>query len=165
MKRRIILSIALTLSVVLLSLTSSDSPANAARPRKFVADTGMITLGPNQMLRVTVVPANDGLPEEIISFTYARITYAEGTCNGGACKHSISSQTTTDPIRLAPGEAASMDTARTPSSSGVRGRVVLLNASLPNAPTVPLKASIIDTDTGKDGGNVEFEWQVEEGVQ
>lgn len=161
MKRRIISSIALALSVVLLSLTSSDSTANAARTRRFVADTGMITLGPNQMLRVTVVPAS----EENLTFNYNRITYAEGTCDGGVCKHSISSQTTTDPIRLVPGEAASMDIARTPSSFGVRGKVVLLNASSPNVPTVPLNASIIDTDTGKEGGSIEFEWQVEEGVQ
>ena len=165
MKRRIILSIALALSVVLLSLTSSDSTANAARTRRFVADTGMITLGPNQMLRVTVAAATDGFPTENISFNCGRITYSEGTCDSGACKHSISSQTTTDPIRLAPGEAASMDIARTPSSSGVRGKVVLLNASLPGVPTVPLNATIINTDTGTSEGHVEYEWKVEEGEQ
>lgn len=140
MKRRITLSIALALIVVLLSLMSSDSTANAARTRRFVADTGMITLGPNQSLRVTVTPSEG--PEESITFVYGQLIYAQGTCDGGVCRHSISSQTTTDPVTLMPGEAASMDIARTPSSSGVRAEVVS------DSPDMVVDVLVIDGTTG-----------------
>lgn len=141
MKRRITLSIALVLSIVLVSLMSSDSTANAARPQRFVADTGMIPLGPNQLLRVTVVPVADG-PIHSVIFTFTTNHFGpQGTCNGGVCKHFISSQTTSDPITLAPGEAASVDIA-----SGQTAQVRLHFGSV--LPNVQMNALIIDTTTG-----------------
>jgi predicted membrane protein len=104
MKRKITISIALVLSVVLVSLMISDRAATAAPIRTFVGDTGVITLGPNQMLRMTVA---NGLDTATVSFR--GLEYTEGTCEGGVCKHMISSQTVSDPVMLAPGEAARLD--------------------------------------------------------
>ena len=146
MYRRIALSIALAVSVLSLSLVSSDSTARAQaqdRPRnpeaanKFTADTGVITLGPNQIIRITVV--NRGKADSNVRFR--KMEYTQGTCDGGVCSHVVASQTTSAPISLAPGEAGSIDIANT--SLGVRG-VVLSNSS-----EVLVTGMIIDTDTGK----------------
>lgn len=148
MKRRITLSIALVLSIALLSLMSSDSTANAARPQRYVADTGMIPLGPNQLLRITVVPAAGGVvPTGTVTFTVDNVSYARGTCNGGVCKYSVSSQTTSDPITLAPGEAASVDSA--PGDYAVWRAHFGESPSLPN---VQVNAFIIDATTGAVAG-------------
>lgn len=162
MKR--ILTISIALSVVLFALMSSDSTASAARPRIFVADTGLVTLGPNQLLRITVAPAagGDSIPTESISFNFTKIRYSQRTCDGGVCKHFVTSQTSPDPITLAPGEAASMDVLGTTNSSG--DGVVLLFSSLPGGAATPqVNALIIDTNTGAAWGNVDFEWKVEKG--
>jgi hypothetical protein len=142
MKRRITLSIALVMSIALVSLMSSDSTANASRPQ-YVADTGMIPLGPNQLLRITVTPQAGGVvPTGSVTFTVDNVGYGtQGTCNGGVCKHFISSQTTSDPITLAPGEAASVDTA-----SGRLTQLRLHFGSVP--PNVQVNAFIIDATTG-----------------
>jgi len=145
MKRGITLSIALVLSIVLVSLMSSDSTANAARPQ-YVADTGMIPLAANQLLRITVAPeAGLVVPTGSVVFTIDGNTYAPGTCNGGVCKHFISSQTTSDPITLAPGEAVSVD-----SAPGHTAQFRLrFGSELPN---VQVNALIIDTTTGAVAG-------------
>ena len=53
MKRRITLSIALVLSVVLLSLMKSDSTATAAPPQRYAYDTGYLAPGAGQFVRIT----------------------------------------------------------------------------------------------------------------
>ncbi len=144
MKRRITLSIALVLSIVLVSLMSSDSTANAARPQTFVADTGMISLGANQLLRITVAPvAGVVVPTGSVTFTIDNVSYAQGTCNGGVCKYSSSSQTTSGPITLAPGEAVSVDTA-----TGTSGQFRLTFNGQTTVSNVLVNALIIDATTG-----------------
>ena len=122
MKRRITLSIALALSV-LLSLVSFPATAQGQQqPRRFFAcDPGLLTPGPGQILRVTAAPA-----EGNYTFEFRRIEYTQGGCNSdGVCKQIISSQTTSGPITVMPNEAASMDITPMPGSSGVR--VVVLS--------------------------------------
>jgi hypothetical protein len=103
----------------------------------------MIPLGPNQLLRITVAPQAGGVvPTGTVTFTVDNVSYGtQGTCNGGVCKHFISSQTTSDPITLAPGEAASVDTA-----SGHLTQLRLHFGSVP--PNVQVNAFIIDATTG-----------------
>ena len=106
MKRRITLSLALSLSVVLVSLMSSDSTAKAQQGGRRVSfDTGIVTLGPNQVLRVTVA-AGDGDSDgaDYLAVRFRRLGYIE---QGNVYK--VTSQATTDPIRLRSGEAASID--------------------------------------------------------
>jgi len=140
MKRRIRLSIALALSVVLLSLTSFDSTVNAAPPLKFNADSGIIALGPNQVLRLTVANRLD-----TVSVRFRRIEYAQDSCDAaGVCRHIISSQTVSNLITLAPGEGARFDIAGH-EGEGIAVRGVVSS----NNQNARVTATIIDTTTGK----------------
>ena len=145
MKRRITLSIALALSVVLVSLMSSDSTAKAQPGGlRRIADTGIVTLGPNQIIRLTVVGTGFGSNPDNLCFR--RVEYGEGTCNSdGVCKHAISSQIESAMIPLVRGEGASFDLRRciSPICGGVRGVV------LSNNRNTRVTAMIIDTTTGE----------------
>jgi hypothetical protein len=140
MKRRILLSIAPALSVILLSLTSSDSRVAAQNQIRIVADTGVVTLGPNQMLRIAV----DGKfgTETETAIRFGQIEYAQSVCNGGICRLAVASQTTSDPIPLMPGEAVSYDIYEHEMQHAVRGVV------LSNGRDVQVNAYIINTVTG-----------------
>ena len=142
MKRRITLSIALVVSVLLVSLMSSDSTAKAQQQMRFVADTGMVTLGPNQELRVTVA-AGDVNAEDSISVRFKQMEYMQTTCNGGACKYTVSSQTTTNSIRLMPSEAAIFLAGGNDSNNIVAARGVVMSNSR-NAKVVFI---VFDTST------------------
>ena len=141
MKRRITLSIALALSLILISLTSSDSTAKAQNQLRVVADTGIITLGPNQVLRITATGDGQVLGN-LLTIRFRQIEYAqESNCNGNeACKLNVIAQATSNPIRLAPGEAASQELVAT-----TYGRGMILS----NSSRVRATAMIIDTVTGK----------------
>ena len=105
MKRRITLSIALVLGVVLLSLMSSDSTATAQRIRIQTCNTGVITLGPNEILRMTAlsrVNVNTNVQ-------FRKIEGSLGTCDGGVCKLSWINSVEFPTVVLAPGEAAFFD--------------------------------------------------------
>ena len=146
MKRSIASALALALGVISLSLVFSDSTARAQQRQRFRADTGVVTLGPNQVLRVTAHAwdlDNDGM----IHVGFSRIGYVQTNCNGGVCKHTVSpiyADNGTYPVivSLMPGEAASMDITPMPNSSGVRGVVASSRRD------VRVTAQIINTSTG-----------------
>ena len=139
MKRRITLSVALALVVISLSLTRSDSTANAQQQGVFKIDTGVVPLGPGQVLSVTA----GALPPTLsVVLRFRQFGYSLNTCIDGICKHSISSQTISNPVGLAPGEAASF-TSIPDSVAGVR--VVVLS----NSRDVRVNALIIDSATGQ----------------
>lgn len=139
MKPRITLSLALGLSVALLSLMSSDSTANAQQPpQRYRADTGLIIPGPHIILRITIAAGSGN--DKITFVRFGRMEYMLGTCDSaGVCKHALSSQTLTDRIMLAPGEAAIFDVTDGTSNTllGVRGVVES------NRPNVTVTAQII----------------------
>ncbi len=139
MKRKITLSIALFLSIVLVSLTSSDSRVEAQNQIRIVADTGVVTLGPNQILRITL-----GTSGGNYTFAFRQMDYMQTACNGGVCKLAVASQTTTNPITLMPGEAASFDIPNT--AFGVRGLILgnVLNGAVRN---VRVTTIVFDTST------------------
>ena len=123
MKQKITLSVALVLSVVLLSLMNSDSSANAQQPpQRFRFDTGLIIPGPH-ILRITVAAGSGN--DKVTLVRFGRMEYTQGTCDSGVCKHAASSQTLTDRIMLAPGEGATFDLTDGTSNTilGVRGVV------------------------------------------
>ena len=110
MKRRIALSIAFTLSVVLVTLASSASTVQAQQGIRRVADTGIVSLGPNEELRLTLMGDfnADGKVDAADYVLFRRMEYGQESCNSdGVCKLVVTSQTTTNPIRLRPGEAVS----------------------------------------------------------
>ena len=142
MKRKITLSLALVLSVVLLSLTSSDQPARAEQRQRFAADTGVITLGPNQALRLTVVgPVGVVNPDHHI-LEFRRINYTENVCSGNVCKQALASVSNSEAITLLPGEAASVTIGPEIYGNGIRAAVIS------NSRDVQVNIMIIDTATG-----------------
>ena len=104
MKRGMILSIALMLAAVLVSLMSSDSTVQAKKEKTFSADTGIITLGPHQVLRI-VTDNKDPDAEYVVSFK--QMSY-RGAASGGGSRHNLVSQTTSESITVAPGEGFSI---------------------------------------------------------
>jgi hypothetical protein len=136
MKRQIIISIALATSFILLSLTSSDSTVKAENRIRVIADTGVVTLGANQFLRISLI-FDDTEGAESVSFR--RLVYAPGACSGGICKLAAVSQTTSPVITAQPGEAILFDLI------DPQGQVKVIS----NARRARVGIAIIDSLTGK----------------
>jgi hypothetical protein len=139
MKRKITLSIAIVLSIALVSLVKSSSTVNAEPPQRFTFDTGVMTLGPNQILQVTAV-TGQGFGDPIPTLFRQR-NYMPTACDGGVCKYAVSSQTASDPLLLAPNEAAVF--------TCIPGSVTVRAIVLTNNKNTQVNASIIDAITGK----------------
>ena len=137
MKRIIALTVALALSVILLSLASSNSATQAQlRGKLFHWDTGIVSLGPNQVLRITGDWNGDG--DTTVGFR--EIKYGQGACNGAVCKLITISTTTSGPHTLAEGEAISLELVAT-----TYGRGIVTS----NRRDMRVTASIINTSTGE----------------
>jgi len=136
MKRSIALAVALAVSVILLSLASSDSATQAQQRRLFQWDTGVVSLGPNQVLRLSGDWNGDG--DTTVGFR--EIKYGQGACNGNVCKLFTISSTTSGPHTLASGEAISLELLAT-----TYGRGIVTS----NRRDMHVTASIINTTTGE----------------
>ena len=141
MKRVITLSVVLVLGVLLLlanflPTTQGQQPQSQ---RRHVADTGIITLSRNQMLRLTVTGDWDGdVGTELL---FRRLEYAQVSSSDGVRKTTLASQTASDAVTLAPGEDVSFDIPNI--AFGVRGVVSS------NRPDVRVTAQIINRKTGE----------------
>ena len=131
---------ALALGSLLVTLASSDSTARAQQQTKFRADTGIVTLGPNQVLRVTATGDVDG--NDFLAVRFRRMQYQQGTCDGGVCKLASVTDLIIDPISLMPGQAASMNL----SQDGFNGVRIMVQANRRN---VRATATIVNTVTGE----------------
>lgn len=137
MKRSIALAITLAISVSLLLLVNSESTTQAQlRGKLFHWDTGVVTLGPNQVLRIVGDWNGDG--DTTVGFR--EIRYGQGACNGAVCKLVIISSTTSGPHNVPAGEGISLDLVAT-----TYGRGIVTS----NRPDVQVTASIINTSTGE----------------
>ena len=136
MKRSIALAIALAVSLILLSLATSDSVSQAQQRRLFQWDTGVVSLGPNQVLRL----AGDWNGDGDTTVGFREIRYGQGACNGAVCKLVIISTTTSRPHIVPPGEAISLNLVAT-----TYGRGIVTS----NRRDVQVTASIINTTTGE----------------
>jgi len=144
MKRKMMTSIALGLAVLLSMMTllpasRGQTPGDNVSLRKIVADTGLVTLGLNQALRVTGDWNGDG--KDVVQFR--QVTYVPEGCSGGVCKHSIASQSASAPATLASGEAASIDIVSSPEYFAARAIV------LSEHPNLHVNVVIVDLTTGK----------------
>ncbi len=141
MKRRIKISIALALSVVLVSLMSSDSTVNGQSGQGSDHAWGIfVTPGPEQMLRITVVNTDRNRNANV---RFGRQSYTQEMCNAdGVCKLVSALPNISAPITLMPSEAASFDISPN-NAFAVRGVV------LSNRPNVRVTAMIMNTTTGK----------------
>lgn len=137
MKRSIALAVALAMSGIVLSLVSSNSATQAQlRGRLFHWDTGVVSLGPNQVLRITGDWNGDG--DTTVGFR--EIKYGQGACNGAVCKLMTIGTTTSGPHTVAAGEAISLKLVAT-----TYGRGIVTS----NRRDVQVTASIINTTTGE----------------
>lgn len=137
MKRRMTLSCALALSIALVSLIRSDSTVHAQSTATTDPVVGFMTLGFNQVLRITVVNINGNKSSQV---RFGQQAYTQGPCSGSVCKHVVASQDMSAPILLAANEAASFDI---PSAGlGVRGVVVSSSRD------AKVTSMIIDSATG-----------------
>jgi hypothetical protein len=138
MKRKTKWSWLITFSL-LVSLVSLPVPAQAQQGRKFRSDTGIVTLGMGQVLRITV---NGGSGNDIIRVRFAWTKYMLSSCNSdGVCRHLVQSQGTTAPVNVGPNEGASYDVQG--FGGGVRVGVFVA------AGDVNADALIINTATGE----------------
>ena len=135
--KTVALAVALAVSVILLSLASSDSATQAQqRGRLFQWDTGVVSLGPNQVLRLSGDWNGDG--DTTVGFR--EIKYGQGACTGSVCKLITLGTTTSGPHNVAAGEAISLDLVAT-----TYGRGIVTS----NRRDVQVTASIINTTTGE----------------
>ena len=144
MNHRIALAMALTLGALLwlTHFASTTQGQQSPQARIPVADTGIVTLSSNQMLRLTVTGDwnGDGDVSPTTLF-FRRLEYAQTGHQDGVSKTAVVSNSTSDPITLAPGEDASFDIPNT--AFGVRGMV------LSNRPEARVTALIINRTTGE----------------
>ena len=137
MKRSIALAVALAVSGIVVSLVSSNSATQAQlRGRLFHWDTGVVSLGPNQVLRITADWNGDS--DTIVGFR--EIKYGQAACMGTVCKLITISTTTSGPHRLTAGEAISLELVAT-----TYGRGIVTS----NRQNMRVTASIINTLTGE----------------
>ena len=136
MKRSIALAVALAVSVILLSLATSNSATQAQQRSLFQWDTGVVSLGPNQVLRITADWNGDS--DTIVGFR--EIKYGQAACMGTVCKLITISTTTSGPHRLTAGEAISLELVAT-----TYGRGIVTS----NRRNMQVTASIINTLTGE----------------
>lgn len=132
----------LTFSVVLvfcvLGLWTTATAQSGIKP---IADSGMITLGPREVLRLTAVGGNNN---DNIRVRFRLIEYTAGMCIGQECKHVLLSQTTSAPIILDANEAASTSFPTTVAGEDVRYvRAVVLSDN----PNTRVRGIVFDTST------------------
>jgi hypothetical protein len=140
MKRNITLTAMFAVSLVLVSLASSDSSIQAQqRGRLFHWDTGVVKLGPNQVLRVAG-DANGDADIDSTDLAFRESKYGQGACNGSVCKLNTLSTTERGPFRLSAGEAMSLELGAT-----TFGRVIVTSSRR----HVRVTASIMNTTTGE----------------
>ena len=133
--------IALFAAIFFISVFAGNTTAQ--RVRYYHADTGMVALGPNELLRLTVAPTF--APPTMGTFNF-RITATASSCTNDLCVHTVTTQNSTGPIPLNPGQAVSYDVTQPPGASAVRAGVELTN------PNVVVNAFIIDRITGATRG-------------
>ena len=140
MKHKTTFSIALVLTFALLSLMSSDSRAQSSK-QKFFFDTGIMSPGPHESIRLTV---NAGAGSDTITVRFMETDYMKGPCDGSLCKYTVKSENTSAPLMLAPGEGASLDlTCEDPFPAAFARGVVMSNSR-----NTQVTVQIIDTLTG-----------------
>ena len=140
MKRSAMLAIGFVVCLGVISLMSSTVYSQGQlRP---VADTGMLPIGPNQVLRIS----GDGVDQDDV-IRFRVISYSQTACvPGGICKHAISSQNLSAPIALAPNEGVTLNIQGNLIGTDVTGtRIVVLS----NNSKVKVNASLIDTVTNQ----------------
>lgn len=141
MKRKMIFSLTLTLSL-LLSLVSLPSTAQAAPQPRFRTDSGVVPLGIDQVLRITV---NGTAGNDTISVRLRWMQYGAQGCSGvpPVCRHMVVSQGVTPVETLGPDDALSFEI----SGTGVQGTGAVRVIVESNSPNTRVPGIVFDTST------------------
>ena len=145
MKPRITSPLALAVSLFIALVTLPPVAHAQSKVQRTITDTGIVTLGANQILRITVASADvngDGFVGKGGSTArFGKAMYMQLGCNGqGVCKYSLDSQSLSAPVTLDPGEVATFDV-----SGGVNP---VRAAVLSNDANLRVNALIVDITTG-----------------
>jgi hypothetical protein len=142
LKHRKIFSIALILGVLCLSSFTPALAQNGAR--RLIADSSVVRLGPDQILRITV---NGQAGNDKLNVGFRRMYYV-GSTNGGIWKTSNVVQDTSGPITLAADEAASIDISQG-GFDAVRGEVIIRGYTGATTVNAGVVFQIIKASTGE----------------
>jgi hypothetical protein len=115
--------------------TTFNQTEYAAKEIVFSIDTGIITLGPSQTLRIVT---NNNDPDVGYVVRFSQMTYSV-TSSSGTSRYTRVSQSASDPIPVAPGEGFSIDIGTSENL-----RVVVSS----DTPELQVTAQIIDAATG-----------------
>jgi hypothetical protein len=143
MKCQRIFSIALILGT-LLWLSFAPAALGQQGGRSLIADTGVIRLGPGQILRITI---NGQAGNDPLNVRFRRMYYL-GSLNGGIWRSSVAAQDTSDPITLASDAAASTDISQG-GFDAVRGEVIIRGYTGTTTVNAGVIFQIIKTSTGE----------------
>ena len=123
MNHRLKLSVALVQSLVLLLIPFALSAQGQEGGQRLVADTGVMTPGSGQKLRLTV---NGQAGNDALTVRFRRMYYSSvGPDIHGNRKYTLAAQDTSAPIALAGNEAVWIDIDRTAGFDAVRGIVIV----------------------------------------
>lgn len=139
MKRKKLPLIAL-LTVAVLGVSLVRNQAAQANLRH-LADTGLITVGPNQKIRLTAAAADFG---GALKIRFTVLNYGQGECAGNVCRAAVVSRTETEITNLAPGETAFVNGDPDQPIIVGRSRIVVEG----NKPML-VNLQIVDTVTGQ----------------
>jgi hypothetical protein len=92
----------------------------AAPPERFGYDTGYVTLGEDQFIRITVALGDTGTHEVRFRALQANAT----GCTGAVCAHQVVSQSTSQPFSITANSGLSTDLYSANPGQGVRGIVI-----------------------------------------
>ncbi len=137
MNRRMKSTSLLTISSLLAVLCLAIAPVAQAAATP-VAQTGVVPLGPNQALRLTV---RTGTGTDTLVVRFITAVYA-GSPNGGIWKTTNIAQTNFGPVTVLPNEAASIDI---PATGGIAAQGLVFSSN----PNVQVTGEIIDVATGQ----------------
>lgn len=142
MKHKITILIALVMSVVAMTLMSSEG-VSAQQQVRPVADSGVVTLGPDQVLRISVAAGPGAGPHVVI---FRELRYESATVGNGITLLQLTAQNPSASIQVMPGEAVSVDyRCMFPVCGGGYVRGVVLSSER----KVIVTGSIVDAITGK----------------
>lgn len=136
----------ITLLILLATIVAFGLPVfrnQATRAQgnlRYFADTGLVTTGHNQKLRVTAAAA----AEDRMNVRFVRTDYGQEKCTGNVCRFVAASRTETGIINLAPGETAYLEGDPDHPVIAGRSRVVVEG----NKPML-INLQVVDTVTGQ----------------
>ena len=151
MKRRTTMSLLLSLSL-LASVLSLPLPAQGQQAHRFRGDTGVITLGMGQVLRITV---NAGNGTDTFRVRFAWMKYMPAGCNtDGVCRHTVQTEGATAPVNVGANQAALFDVQGTGGDVRIEVRVatgdVTADECIINSATGEVTSHVIMANTEGD---------------